>query len=50
VREQVEALLRTPEGVQQLRASYALPVMKQLVPAVRDVALELMPEGSGMHI
>lgn len=41
VREQVEALLRTPEGVQQLRASYALPVMKQLVPAVRGAALEL---------
>lgn len=34
VRTQVEALLRSPEGVQQLRASSALTQMKRLVPEV----------------
>lgn len=42
VRDQVEALLRSPEGVQELRASALLPVMKQLVPPVtRDEVAEL---------
>ncbi|DBA04163.1 TPA: LOW QUALITY PROTEIN: hypothetical protein N0F65_004271 [Lagenidium giganteum] len=41
-RDKLAAMLRTPDGVQQLRTSDALPLMKQLVPeAARDEIAEL---------